>query len=131
MFSICSYVFSKNCINAWFNLIASNLIAFLLFGNRSYRCCFCVPENESFRRSLLIIIDRCESRILADDLALFGAILLDPVAFFVFNSFTILLICLEVTARTSNVFLAVFLLLISKILESVWYFRIIDYTVAS
>ena len=68
--------------------------------------------------------------ILADSLTIFGAILLGPVAFFAFNSFVILFICLEVAAGMSDVFLAVFLLLIFKILGCVWYFWIMDCTVA-
>ena len=67
--------------------------------------------------------------ILADSLNIFGWILSGPVAFFAFNSFIILFVFLEVAAGMSNVFLAVFLLLIIKILGCVWYFRIIDCTV--
>ena len=51
---------------------------------------------------------------------------LSPVAAFAFNPFIILFICFEVAAGISNVFLAVFLLLIFKILGCVCYFRIID-----
>ena len=91
---------------------------------------FASSENESFRRSLLIIFVRCESIILADSLVIFGGTLSGPVAFFTFNSFIILFICSEVAAGMSNVFLTVFLLLIFKILGCVWYFRIIDCTVA-
>ena len=69
---------------------------------------FASLENESFRRSLLIIFVRCESIIFADSLTIFGGILSDPVAFFAFNSFIILFICLEVAAGISNVFLAEF-----------------------
>ena len=91
---------------------------------------FASSENESFRRSLLIIFVRCESIILADSLVIFGGTLSGPVAFFTFNSFIILFICSEVAAGMSNVFLTVFLLLIFKILGCVWYFQIIDCTVA-
>ena len=52
------------------------------------------------------------------------------VAFFAFNSFIISFICSEVAAGMSNVFLTVFLLLIFKVLGCVWYFRIIECTVA-
>ena len=91
---------------------------------------FACSENESFRRSLLIIFARCELMILADSLTIFGGSLSGPVAFFAFNSFKILFTCSEVAAGMSNVLLTVFLLLIFKILGCVWYFRIIDYTVA-
>ena len=90
---------------------------------------FASSENESFRRSLLIIFVRCESIILADSLTIFGRILSGPVAFFAFNCFIILFICSEVAVEMSNVFLRVFLLLIFKILGCVLYFRIIDCTV--
>ena len=90
---------------------------------------FASSENESFRRSLIIFV-RCELIILADSLTIFGGILPGLVAFFTFNSFIILFICSEVAAGMSNVFLTVFLLLIFKILGCVWYFRIIDCTVA-
>ena len=91
---------------------------------------FASSENESFRRSLSIIFVRCESIILADSLTIFGGTLSGPVAFFAFASFIILFICSEVAAGLLNVFLTVFLLLIFKILGCVWYFRIIDCTVA-
>ena len=91
---------------------------------------FASSENESFRRSLLIIFVRCESIILADSLTIFGGILSGPIAFFAFNSFIILFICSEVAAGMSNAFLTVFLLLIFKILGCVLYFRIIDCTIA-
>ena len=68
--------------------------------------------------------------ILAETLTIFGGILSGPVAFFAFNSYIVLFICPEVAAGMSNVFLTVFLLLIFKMLGRVWYFRIIDYTVA-
>ena len=90
---------------------------------------FAYSQNQYFRRSLLIIFVRCESMILAGSLTIFGGILSGPVAFLAFNYFIILFICLDVAAGMSNVFLAVFFLLIFKILGCVWYFRIIDCTV--
>ena len=42
---------------------------------------FVSSENESFRRSLLIMFVRCESIIFADSLTIFGGILSGPVDF--------------------------------------------------
>ena len=91
---------------------------------------FAFSDNESFRRSLLVTFVRCELIIFTDSLTICGGILSGAVAFFAFNSFIILFICPEVAAGMSNVFLTVFLLLIFRILGCVWYFQIIDCTVA-
>ena len=73
---------------------------------------------------------RYELIILADSLNVFGGILSGPVAFLAFNSFVILFICSEVAVGMSNVFLTVFLLLKFRMLGCVWYFGVIDCTVA-
>ena len=91
---------------------------------------FASSENESFRMSLSIIFVRCESIILVDSLTIFGGMSSGPVAFFAFNFFITLIVCSEGAAGMSNVFLTKFLHLIFKILGCVWYFRIIDCTVA-
>ena len=90
---------------------------------------FASSEKECFKRSLLIIFVRRKSMILANSLTIFGGILLGSV-FFASNSFIILFICSEVAAGMSSLFLTVFSLLTFKILWCVWYFRIIDCTVA-
>ena len=64
---------------------------------------FVSSENESFRRSHLIIFVRCKLMILADNLTIFGGNLSGPVAFFAFNSFIILLICFEVAGNVECV----------------------------